>query len=149
MASAGAVGTVALAFGVIAAYLPSLLSGIARRGNYPGWRFQLALETLVQLQLVREAPARGLSLDALAQALQVDPLHLEEPIGALVALDWLGRLDEEDERYVLLQDPANLPVAPLAQRLLLPDSPSTEAFWAVSGLRSMTVAQALAAPSVP
>lgn len=134
---------------VVAAYLPSLLSGIARRGNYPGWRFQLALETLVQLQLVREGPARGLSLDALAQALQVDPLHLEEPIGALVALDWLGRLDEADERYVLLQDPANLPVAPLAQRLLLPDSPSTEAFWAVSGLRSMTVAQALAAPSVP
>ena len=32
---------------VVAAYLPSLLSGIARRGNYPGWRFQLALETLV------------------------------------------------------------------------------------------------------
>lgn len=134
---------------VVAAYLPSLLSGIARRGNYPGWRFQLALETLVQLQAVREAPARGLGLSALAQALRVDPLHLEEPVGALVALDWLGRLDEEDERYVLLQDPANLPVAPLAQRLLLPDSPSTEAFWAVSGLRAMTVAQALAAPSVP
>jgi membrane protein len=134
---------------VVAAYLPSLLSGIARRGNYPGWRFQLALESLAQLQLVREAPARGLGLSALAQALRVDPLHLEEPIGALVALDWLGRLDEDDERYVLLQDPANLPVAPLAQRLLLPDSPSTEAFWAVSGLRDMTVAQALAAPSVP
>jgi membrane protein len=134
---------------VVAAYLPSLLSGIARRGNYPGWRFQLALETLAQLRAVREAPARGLSLDVLAQVLRVDPLHLEEPIGALVALDWLGRLDEADERYVLLQDPANLPVAPLAQRLLLPDSPSTEAFWAVSGLRSMTVAQALAAPSVP
>ena len=134
---------------VVAAYLPSLLSGIARRGNYPGWRFQLALETLAQLQAVREAPSRGLGLAALAQALRVDPLHLEEPVGALVALDWLGRLDEDDERYVLLQDPANLPVAPLAQRLLLPDSPSTEAFWAVSGLRDMTVAQAMAAPSVP
>ena len=134
---------------VVAAYLPSLLSGIARRGNYPGWRFQLALETLGQLQAVREAPSRGLGLAALAQALRVDPLHLEEPIGALVALDWLGRLDEEDERYVLLQDPAHLPVAPLAQRLLLPDSPSTAAFWSVSGLRSMSVAQALAARSVP
>jgi membrane protein len=134
---------------VVAAYLPSLLSGIARRGNYPGWRFQLALETLAQLQAVREAPARGLGLSALAQALRVDPLHLEEPIGALVALDWLGRLDEADERYVLLQDPVLLPVAPLAKRLLLPDSPSTEAFWAASGLRDMTVAQALAAPSVP
>jgi membrane protein len=79
----------------------------------------------------------------------VDPLHLEEPVAALVALDWLGRLDEEDERYVLLQDPAHLPLEPLAQRLLLPATGSTEAFWAGSGLRSMSVAQALAAPSVP
>lgn len=134
---------------VVAAYLPSLLSGIARRGNYPGWRFQLALESLEQLRAAREAPQRGLSLEALAQTLRVDPLHLEEPVGAMVALDWLGRLDEDQERYVLLQDPAQLPLAPLADRLLLPDSPGTEAFWAASGLRQMTVAQALAAPSVP
>ncbi|MBL8389906.1 MAG: YihY family inner membrane protein [Hydrogenophaga sp.] len=134
---------------VVAAYLPSLLSGIARRGNQPGWRFQLALETLACLHAVRESPARGLSLEALAQTLRVDPLHLEDPIGAMVALDWLGRLDEEDERYVLLLDPAHLPVAPLAQRLLLPESPGTEAFWSVSGLRDLTVAQVLAAPSVP
>ncbi len=134
---------------VVAAYLPSLLAGIARRGNSPGWRFQLALEALAQLQTVREAPQRGLSLEALAQTLRVDPLHLEDPVGALVAMDWLGRLDEEDERYVLLQDPAHLPLAPLAERLLLPAAPSTEAFWAGSGLRSLTVAQALAAPSVP
>ena len=134
---------------VVAAYLPSLLSGIARRGNYPGWRFQLALETLAQLHTLRETPQRGLSLQALAQTLRVDPLHLEEPVAAMVALDWLGRLDEADERYVLLQDPANLPLAPLAQRLLLPQSASTEAFWATSGLDAMTVAQALEAPSVP
>jgi len=134
---------------VVAAYLPSLLSGIARRGNYPGWRFQLALESLEQLRAAREAPQRGLSLEALAQTLRVDPLHLEEPVGALVALDWLGRLDEDQERYVLLQDPEQLPLAPLADRLLLPDSPGTEAFWAASGMRQMTVAQALATPSVP
>lgn len=134
---------------VVAAYLPSLLAGIARRGNSPGWRFQLALEVLGQLVVVREAPQHGLSVEALAQSLRVDPLHLEEPIGTLVALDWLGRLDEEDERYVLLQDPQQLPLAPLAQRLLLPDASSTQAFWAASGLRKLTVAQALAAPSVP
>ena len=134
---------------VVAAYLPSLLSGIARRGNSPGWRFQLALEMLAQLAAVRETPQHGLSVEAIAQTLRVDALHLEEPIGAMVALDWLGRLDEEDERYVLLQAPAQLPVAPLAQRLLLPDAPGTAAFWAVSGLRTMTVEQALAAPSVP
>jgi membrane protein len=134
---------------VVAAYLPSLLAGIARRGNSPGWRFQLALEALAQLHAVREAPQRGLGLEALAQTLRVDPLHLEEPVAALVALDWLGRLDEEDERYVLLQDPQHLPLAPLAERLLLPAAPSTEAFWSGSGLRTLTVAQALAAPSVP
>ena len=134
---------------VVAAYLPSLLAGIARRGNSPGWRFQLALEALAQLLAVREAPQRGRSLEALAQSLRVDPLHREEPVAALVALDWLGRLDEEDERYVLLQDAAHLSLSPLAERLLLPATPGTEAFWAASGLRHMTVAQALAAPSVP
>jgi len=40
-----------------------------------------------------------------------EQVNLEEPIGALVVLDWLGSLDEADERYALLQDPANLPVA--------------------------------------
>ena len=57
--------------------------------------------------------------------LRVDPLHLEEPVAALVALDWLGRLDEEEERYVLLQDPEHLPLAPLAERLLLARQAST------------------------
>jgi membrane protein len=131
---------------VVAAYLPSLLSGIARRGDQPGWRFQLALETLAQLHAPGASAQRCLSLHALAQALRVDPLHLEEPIGTLVALDWLGRLDEEGERYVLLVDLANLPLAPLAQRLLLPKSPGTEAFWTNSGLNAMTVEQALAHP---
>jgi membrane protein len=128
---------------VVAAYLPSLLSGIARRGNHPGWRFQLALETLAQLQTLREAPQRGLSLQALAQGLRVDPLHLEEPMAAMVALDWVGRLDEDGERYVLLQDPAHLMLAPLAERLLLPQSRGTEAFWTSSGLVNMTVERAL------
>jgi len=128
---------------VVTAYLPSLLSGIERRGNEPGWRFQLALEMLVQLAAARQTPQRGLGMAALGQALRVDALQLEEPMGAMLALDWVGRLDEEGGRYVLLQDVERLPVAPLAQRLLLADSPGTQVFWAVSGLRSMTVAQAL------
>lgn len=31
---------------VVAAYLPSLLAGVARRGTVPGWTFQLAVEVL-------------------------------------------------------------------------------------------------------
>ena len=134
---------------VVAAYLPSLLSGIARRGNSPGWRFQLALEVLGQLQVARDTPSHGLSLETLAQALRVDPLQLEEPVAAMVALDWLGRLDEDEERYVLLQDPAHLPMAPLLERLLLPQRAGTERFWAESRWNQLTVAQALATPSVP
>ena len=129
---------------VVVACLPSLLSGIARRSDTPGWNFQLALETLAQLHAQRASAQSGLNLQALAQALRVDPLHLQEPVSTLVALDWLGRLEEEGERYVLLKDLVHLPLAPLAQRLLLPAVASTEAFWAHSGLRTMTVAQALA-----
>lgn len=70
---------------VVAAYLPSLLSGIARRGDTPGWSYQLALELLARLQRARShdgeqalpAEPRGLSLEALAQALRVDGLQLE------------------------------------------------------------------------
>ncbi|WP_370872041.1 YihY family inner membrane protein [Hydrogenophaga sp.] len=134
---------------VVSAYLPSLLAGIARRGDSPGWSFQLALEVLEQLSLARGAAQKGQSLAALAHTLRVEALQLEEPVAALVALDWLGRLDEDGERYVLLIDPAQTPVAPLAERLLLPNSPGTEAFWAASCLKAMTVAQALTAPSVP
>ncbi|MFM6985619.1 MAG: YihY family inner membrane protein [Hydrogenophaga sp.] len=128
---------------VVTAYLPSLMAGIERRGNSPGWRFQLALEMLERLQAARHARERGLSLDTMAQQLKVDALHLEEPLAAMLALDWLGCLDETQGRYVLLQDPGQLPLAPLAQRLLLPDAASTAAFWHASGLRSLTVAQAL------
>ncbi|MCB2034420.1 MAG: YihY family inner membrane protein, partial [Ottowia sp.] len=39
---------------VIAAYLPSLLTGVARRGGGPGWEFQLATEVLQALARERE-----------------------------------------------------------------------------------------------
>jgi len=128
---------------VVAAYLPSLLTGVARRGDSPGWGFQLALELMDALQTVRHEPGHGLALEALAQRLRVDVLQLEEPVAALVALDWVARLDEDGERYVLLIDPALILVTPLVERLLLARSPGTEAFWANSALSEMTVAQAL------
>ncbi|PKO30504.1 MAG: hypothetical protein CVU36_08815 [Betaproteobacteria bacterium HGW-Betaproteobacteria-9] len=134
---------------VVTAYLPSLLAGIARRGDSPGWSFQLALEALEQLHQARGAAQKGCSLEQLAQTLRVEALQLEEPVATLVALDWLGRLDEDDERYVLLIDPAQTPVAPLAERLLLAREAGTSRFWAESRLGELTVAQALVVPSVP
>src|SRR5690606_23945746 len=61
---------------VVSAYLPRLLSGIALRGDTPGWNFMLALEMLNLLRQAREGDARGINLEHMAQALRVDPLTL-------------------------------------------------------------------------
>lgn len=131
---------------VITAYLPSLLKGVARRGDAPGWSFQLALEVLAQLNAARGDGPRGQGLEALAASLRVEPLQLEEPVAALVALDWLGRLDEEGERYVLLIDPAQTALGPLMERLLLSRQSATAALWERSHWAGMTVAEALPSP---
>ena len=118
---------------VIAAYLPSLLSGIARRADHPGWRFELALELLRELQAQRA----GRHLLELAQTLRVDPLQLEAPLEVIEALGWVGCL--QDGRYVLLVDPAATAVEPLAQGLLLAMNASTQKTWALSRWRSASL----------
>jgi len=135
---------------VVAAYLPSLLNGIARRGDTPGWNYQLALELVDQLVQARstetqgqDAVLRGVSLEHLARALQVDGLQLEEPLRVLRQLDWAGCLDEEGARWVLLIEPSLTPLAPLANSLLLRRTLHTEAMWAASGWNRLTLEQAL------
>ena len=49
-------------------------------------------------------------------------------LDALVALDWVGRLEEPRRaRYVLLCDPATTPAEPLIAKLLLDPAPDLEA----------------------
>ena len=118
---------------VIAAYLPSLLAGVARRSSGPGWQFQLALEMLQQLHQARSSEQKGLTIAQLAAALRVDPLRLEPILEALGLLDWIGRLDEEqpgrDARHVLLADPDATMLEPLMDKLLLHRLPSTRNLW--------------------
>lgn len=118
---------------VIAAYLPSLLARSLRRGDGPGWPFQLALEILLQLRQARATPAHGLSMLQLVAALRVDGLQLEPVLEALAALDWvqqIGGNDSLDEsRYVLLADPASTPLAPLMEQLLLGRDAALEKLW--------------------
>lgn len=137
---------------VVTAYLPSLLSGIARRGDTPGWNYQLALELVDQLVKARSAEAqgrqpasRGVSLEHLARALRVDGLQLEEPLRVLRQLDWAGCLEEEEARWVLLIDPTLTPLAPLANSLLLRRTLHTEAMWTASDWDRLSLGQALAA----
>ena len=132
---------------VIAAYLPSLLAGVARRSPGPGWRFQLTLELLQALEEARQSPGRGLTLMQLAERLRVDPLQLEPLTEILVGLDWAGRLGDDGNgelpRLVLLADPDFTPLGPLLQALLLPRAASTEPFWNNVGLNALSLRDAL------
>jgi membrane protein len=128
---------------VVAAYLPSLQSGIARRGDTPGWNFQLALEILQVLS----KKGGGANLDALSKQLRVDDLQLESPLQTLMSLDWVGKLDEDVQgqggRYVLLINHATTLLAPLSERLLLPNQISTQKLWQKNQWAQMFVAEVL------
>ncbi len=132
---------------VIAAYLPSLLSGVARRSGGPGWDFRLALELLQALAAARDGAGRGLTLPQLAQALRVDALQLSAAMAALTGLDWVGQLgtrsENEEPRHVLLIEPRRQLLRPLVERLLLAPDEALAGWWA-RGLRSeATVADVL------
>ena len=132
---------------VITAYLPSLLSGQARRARSHGQQFQLALEALQQLDAVRATPDKGWTMAQLAPQLRVDARQLEPVLETLGALDWIGLLHEERAgaaaRYVLLADPATTLLAPLLNALLLPQDAATRNLWQNSRWPSMTLREVL------
>ena len=61
---------------VIAAYAPSLALRVVRLPDRHGQRFALAVAVLRALAAAREQAQHGLTLDALAGALRVDPLQI-------------------------------------------------------------------------
>ena len=135
------VWVVVLLGAVIAAYLPSLLAGVERRGGTPGWRFQLAIEAIRALDAARATPAKGLDVADLARHLKVDGLQLEPVIDTLLALDWVGQLD--DGRDVLLVDLEKTSAAPLVSALLLAQGPSVENFIKNSQIPALNALQLL------
>jgi membrane protein len=132
---------------VIAAYLPSLLSGVSPRARSHGFQFQLALESLQQLERVRDTPAKGWLLQDLATLLRVDSLQLEPVLDTLCELDWVGRLDEEDaqrtSRYLLLANPDTTLLAPLLSTLLLHQDEVTHNLWEISLWPKLLLREAL------
>ena len=121
---------------VIAAYLPSLLAGVVRRGTGHGWQFQLAVEVLQRLSSLRRSTQLGCSASSLAQALQMDVLQLEPVLETLTDLGWIGQLmpngnagSDEESSYILLADPDQTLLEPLMQRLLLEKTASTSPLW--------------------
>jgi membrane protein len=121
---------------VVAAYAPSLRIGMLPLLDTPGHRFQLALAVLRQL-----IGGGGRTGEQLAQALHVDLLQVEPVLDALIAIDWVGRLDEAGSgRYVLLCDPARTLARPLVGQLLLDPAPVVARFWRYAGIDRMTLA---------
>ncbi|TBR77729.1 MAG: YihY family inner membrane protein [Burkholderiaceae bacterium] len=132
---------------VIAAYLPSLLSGVARRSGGHGWQFQLAVEVLQQLYRARTAGVKGQGSGQLARGLRVDGLQLEPVLETLISLDWVGQLSpgrgEAEARYVLLADPDATPLEPLIQCLLLERADSVRNLWKSGPLSALVLRSVL------
>lgn len=122
---------------VTAAYLPSLLSGIARRASHPGWRFELALELLRALRAQRA----GCTLADIAADMRLDSLQLEEPLQVIESLGWVGAL--ADGRYVLLVDIDATPSDPLIRLLLLPLNLGTTKTWDTTRWRGAKLGELL------
>ena len=129
---------------VVAAYAPSLSMHLLHRPETPGHRFAIAVSILRELAVARRLSTRGLGSAELAQQLRTDPLQTDPLLDALVALDWVGRLDEPGEsRYVLLADPSSTPAQPLVTQLLLDPGTTLRGLWHRLGLGEMTLAQLL------
>ncbi len=129
---------------VIAAYAPSLSMKVVRRPATPGHVFLLAITLLRELHAARKQSIRGLSAAALSERLRTDPLQIEPILDELVALDWVGRLEEEGgARYVLLADPETTTAQPLLAQTLLDPSPSLRGFWQRASFGEMTLADLL------
>ncbi len=130
---------------VIAAYAPSLKMRVSRWPDGPGSRFHLAVVVLRQLAAAQAQPQHGLNAGELAETLRTDPLQIEPILDTLVAIDWVGLLDETgNARYVLLCDPDKTLAKRLVSQLLLEPAASMEAFWHRAGFDEMTVRELMA-----
>ena len=132
----------------LTAYVPSLIAGIPRRRSGIGWQFQLALEVLRELDLASNQPEKGQTMGQLCVTLAVDAQRVETVVEALIALDWIGQLNEADvfgaeARYVLLVPPERLMLAPLMEKLLLPRNASSERLWQGGRWSTSTVREAI------
>ncbi len=132
----------------LTAYLPSLLAGSRLRRLPHGWRFQISLEVVQQLEAVRNTDAKGLTLDQLCHALHVDPLRLEPLLQTLIGFDWVGQLQEAaqpgaEARYVLLINPDTTLLQPLLSAWMVERTPQTEKIWQIGHWPSITLREVL------
>jgi membrane protein len=133
---------------VVASSLPELGLQHLRQPSGAGWNFRLALEVLTQLNQAKGTTLRGLDAVSLAQLLRVQERHLEVALQCLIKLDWVGKLRDENRplqpRLVLMTDPEQTPLSPLAEQLLLAPVAEVEGVWQRSQLLTLRLSDALA-----
>lgn len=135
---------------ILAANTPALTGRLHLRVDAPGQPLALALEVVQALWRAREAGQRGLSHLGLAVALRVDPLQLSPIVDKLLALDWIGRLEEEGaQRFVLLCAPETASAEPLLAAFLAERQGVLGNLWAQGGWSSLTVGQLLTGAGNP
>jgi membrane protein len=85
--------------------------------------------------------------------LRVELGELQQVLTVLYSLDWVGRLTEQNDqaqaRQVLLIDPVQALVAPLADRLLVLRASAADPLWVQTGLDQVRLASLLPAVRVP
>jgi membrane protein len=129
---------------ILAANTPALTGRLHLRPGTPGQPMALALETLRELLRARDAGRSGLTHLGLASALRVDPLQLSPVIDQLLALDWIGRLEEEGaQRLVLLRAPEQTPAEPLLATFLAGRQGLLANLWREGGWSHLTLQQLL------
>ena len=138
---------------VLASSLPELGREQWRKPEGAGWSFRLALEVLAELNAAKASEQRGWSAEALAARLRVELGELQNVLAVLHELDWVGRLTEPNDqaqaRQVLLIDPSQARVAPLAERLLVLRTSAIDPLWVQTGLDQVRVAQLLPSSRAP
>ena len=116
---------------VLVASWPALVNDSSSADEEQAGRgFTLALGCLRLLEQARLQSAGGWDVPRLAQQLGAEAWEVDQVLGLLQQLDWVGRLSEDDSpRYVLLIDMATTRAAPLINQLLLADTAHTQAVW--------------------
>jgi membrane protein len=132
---------------VLAACLPSLLAGSARRAAAPGLPFQLALEVIQALHLSAGNGHPGVTWARLASTLKVERTLLESVVDVLIELGWVGLLEPSATaprpRLILLANIDQTRVGDLVARLLISPCPPVQKFWDNAHLSTLNIREAL------
>lgn len=130
---------------ILAANAPALMERLHLRADTPGQSLELALEVLRELWRAREAGISGHTDLGLARSLAVDPLQLSPIVERLLALDWIGRLEEDGaQRLVLLCAPERAPAEPLLRTFLAGREGLLANLWAQGDWATLTLDRLLA-----